>query len=104
MAPQELLATGGEHVGAAAQANQTKDVVGMVPEDLLATGKGRVDAASNKGLDAVSTSYSRLPLIDISPLMAKGEALSEEDLKDPDVAAVVRQIDKTCREIGFFYL
>ncbi|PKI33371.1 hypothetical protein CRG98_046237, partial [Punica granatum] len=50
----------------------------------------------------MATDFKSIPLIDISPLIAKcGDPLMD---KDPGVAEVVRQLDRACREAGFFYV
>jgi len=50
----------------------------------------------------MSSDFKTLPIIDVAPLLEKiGDPKMAED---PDVAEVVRQLDKACRETGFFYV
>ncbi|KVI02704.1 Non-heme dioxygenase N-terminal domain-containing protein [Cynara cardunculus var. scolymus] len=50
----------------------------------------------------MSTDFQSIPLIDISPLVAKCD---DPDVgEDKDVAEVVRLLDQACREAGFFYV
>ncbi|KAK8716661.1 hypothetical protein V6N13_043966 [Hibiscus sabdariffa] len=50
----------------------------------------------------MSTDFKSIPLIDVSPLVAKGDDLKMG--QDPDVQEVVKQLDRACRETGFFYV
>ncbi|KAL6966028.1 hypothetical protein U1Q18_045504 [Sarracenia purpurea var. burkii] len=50
----------------------------------------------------MATIFKSIPIIDISPLLAKcGDPNMAED---QGVAEVVRQLDRACREAGFFYV
>ncbi|PNX84192.1 putative iron/ascorbate oxidoreductase [Trifolium pratense] len=46
--------------------------------------------------------FSSIPIIDISPLLAKSDDPKMAD--DPAVLDVVTQLDKACTEAGFFYV
>ncbi|XP_023763150.1 probable 2-oxoglutarate-dependent dioxygenase At3g50210 isoform X2 [Lactuca sativa] len=50
----------------------------------------------------MSTDFQSIPLIDISPLVAKCD--DPNVAQDKDVAEVVRLLDQACREAGFFYV
>ncbi|KAB1214765.1 hypothetical protein CJ030_MR5G017508 [Morella rubra] len=50
----------------------------------------------------MATDFTSIPIIDISPLLAKCDDPKMEE--DPGVYAVVRQLDQACREAGFFYV
>lgn len=50
----------------------------------------------------MATDFSSIPLIDISPLLAKAD--DPKMAEDPGVLEVVRQLDKACTEAGFFYV
>ncbi|XAR57770.1 Aminocyclopropanecarboxylate oxidase [Bertholletia excelsa] len=50
----------------------------------------------------MATDFKSIPLIDISPLVAKWD--DPNMAHDQAVDEVVRQIDKACREAGFFYV
>lgn len=50
----------------------------------------------------MSTDFQSIPLIDISPLIAKCDDANVAE--DKDVAEVVRLLDQACREAGFFYV
>ncbi|KAL6572984.1 hypothetical protein OROHE_002460 [Orobanche hederae] len=52
--------------------------------------------------DAMATDFKSIPLIDISPLMEKWD--DPNMAQDKGVAEVVRQLDRACREAGFFYV
>ncbi|CAN1298155.1 Probable 2-oxoglutarate-dependent dioxygenase At3g50210 [Linum perenne] len=50
----------------------------------------------------MATDFKFIPIIDIGPLLAKSD---DPDMgSDPGVAQVVQQLDKACREAGFFYV
>ncbi|KAL2241652.1 UNVERIFIED_CONTAM: putative 2-oxoglutarate-dependent dioxygenase [Sesamum indicum] len=50
----------------------------------------------------MATDFKSIPLIDISPLVEKGD--DPNLAQDEGVAEVVRQLDRACREAGFFYV
>ncbi|PSS36062.1 2-oxoglutarate-dependent dioxygenase [Actinidia chinensis var. chinensis] len=50
----------------------------------------------------MATAFDSIPLIDISPLLAKWD--DPNMVQDQGVAEVVRQLDQACREAGFFYV
>ncbi|KAG9154641.1 hypothetical protein Leryth_023053 [Lithospermum erythrorhizon] len=50
----------------------------------------------------MATDFKSIPLIDISPLVSKWDDPNIE--QDEHVAEVVRQLDKACRQAGFFYV
>ncbi|XP_076898445.1 homoarginine-6-hydroxylase 2-ODD-C23.1-like [Bidens hawaiensis] len=50
----------------------------------------------------MSTNFQSIPLIDISPLVAKCDDPNAMD--DEDVAQVVTLLDRACRDAGFFYV
>ncbi|XP_047149039.1 probable 2-oxoglutarate-dependent dioxygenase At3g50210 [Vigna umbellata] len=50
----------------------------------------------------MATNFSSIPVIDISPLLAKAD--DPKMAEDPGVLEVVRQLDKACTEAGFFYV
>ncbi|KAL1824281.1 hypothetical protein DCAR_0312338 [Daucus carota subsp. sativus] len=50
----------------------------------------------------MSTDFQSIPLIDISPLVEKWD--DSNMTQDDGVMEVVRQLDKACREAGFFYV
>ncbi|KAL9326916.1 hypothetical protein ACSQ67_007561 [Phaseolus vulgaris] len=50
----------------------------------------------------MATDFSSIPVIDISPLLAKAD--DPKMAEDPGVLEVVRQLDKACTEAGFFYV
>ncbi|GFZ05426.1 2-oxoglutarate (2OG) and Fe(II)-dependent oxygenase superfamily protein [Actinidia rufa] len=50
----------------------------------------------------MATAFDSIPLIDISPLLAKWD--DPNMAQDQGVAEVVRQLDQACREAGFFYV
>nr|XP_043606313.1 probable 2-oxoglutarate-dependent dioxygenase At3g50210 isoform X2 [Erigeron canadensis] len=50
----------------------------------------------------MSTDFQSIPLIDISPLVAKCDDPNVAEYND--VAQVVRHLDQACREAGFFYV
>ncbi|GJW91045.1 probable 2-oxoglutarate-dependent dioxygenase [Tanacetum coccineum] len=50
----------------------------------------------------MSTDFQSIPLIDISPLVAKCD--DPNVAEDKDVAEVVRFLDQACKEAGFFYV
>ncbi|KAH8503335.1 hypothetical protein H0E87_014565 [Populus deltoides] len=50
----------------------------------------------------MATDFKSIPIIDISPLVAKCD--DPERVQDPDVLEVVGQLDQACREAGFFYV
>ncbi|KAF5463755.1 hypothetical protein F2P56_013896 [Juglans regia] len=50
----------------------------------------------------MATDFKFIPVIDISPLLAKYDDPKMAD--DPGVYEVVRQLDQACREAGFFYV
>ncbi|KAL0332199.1 UNVERIFIED_CONTAM: putative 2-oxoglutarate-dependent dioxygenase [Sesamum calycinum] len=50
----------------------------------------------------MATDFKSIPLIDISPLVEKWD--DPNLAKDEGVAEVVRQLDRACREAGFFYV
>ncbi|XP_038723761.1 probable 2-oxoglutarate-dependent dioxygenase At3g50210 isoform X2 [Tripterygium wilfordii] len=47
------------------------------------------------------TDFKSLPVIDVSPLLAKCD--DPNLAQDPGVCEVVKQLDQACRETGFFY-
>ncbi|KAI3824144.1 hypothetical protein L1987_05593 [Smallanthus sonchifolius] len=50
----------------------------------------------------MSTNFQSIPLIDISPLVAKCD--DPNVMEDKDAAEVVRLLDRACRDAGFFYV
>ncbi|KAJ6419844.1 hypothetical protein OIU84_029880 [Salix udensis] len=50
----------------------------------------------------MATDFKSIPIIDISPLVAKCD--DPKRVQDPDVLEVVGQLDQACREAGFFYV
>ncbi|KAA8547131.1 hypothetical protein F0562_003560 [Nyssa sinensis] len=50
----------------------------------------------------MATDFKSIPLIDISPLLAKWDDLNMAE--DEGVAEVVSKLDRACREAGFFYV
>lgn len=50
----------------------------------------------------MSSDFKTLPIIDVAPLLEKID--DPKMAEDPNVAEVVRQLDKACRETGFFYV
>ncbi|XP_059455959.1 probable 2-oxoglutarate-dependent dioxygenase At3g50210 [Corylus avellana] len=50
----------------------------------------------------MSTDFKYIPIIDISPLLARCD--DPKMAEDPGVYEVVRQLDQACREAGFFYV
>lgn len=50
----------------------------------------------------MATDFKSIPIIDISPLVAKAD--DAKMAEDAGVCEVVRQLDKACREAGFFYV
>ncbi|KAK4393269.1 putative 2-oxoglutarate-dependent dioxygenase [Sesamum angolense] len=50
----------------------------------------------------MATDFKSIPLIDISPLVEKWD--DPNLAQDEGVAEVVRQLDRACREAGFFYV
>ncbi|KAJ1421148.1 Oxoglutarate/iron-dependent dioxygenase [Sesbania bispinosa] len=50
----------------------------------------------------MATDFSSIPIIDISPLLAKSD--DPKMAEDPAVLEVVQQLDKACTEAGFFYV
>ncbi|CAO2830942.1 unnamed protein product [Amaranthus hypochondriacus] len=50
----------------------------------------------------MATDFKSIPVIDISPLVAKSD--DEKMAEDEGVCEVVKQLDKACREAGFFYV
>uniref|UniRef100_A0AB06X9E9 Non-haem dioxygenase N-terminal domain-containing protein n=1 Tax=Glycine max TaxID=3847 RepID=A0AB06X9E9_SOYBN len=50
----------------------------------------------------MATDFSSIPIIDISPLLAKAD--DPKMAEDPGVLEVVKQLDKACTEAGFFYV
>lgn len=50
----------------------------------------------------MATDFKSIPLIDISPLVEKSD--DPNPVRDERVVEVVRQLDKACREAGFFYV
>ncbi|KAK7263176.1 hypothetical protein RJT34_30761 [Clitoria ternatea] len=50
----------------------------------------------------MTTDFSSIPIIDISPLLAKAD--DPKMAEDAGVLEVVRQLDKACTEAGFFYV
>ncbi|KAM1156697.1 hypothetical protein ACFX13_028027 [Malus domestica] len=50
----------------------------------------------------MATDFKSIPIIDIAPLLAKSD--DPKMGQDPDVAQVVRQLDRACKEAGFFYV
>ncbi|KAL0450378.1 UNVERIFIED_CONTAM: putative 2-oxoglutarate-dependent dioxygenase [Sesamum latifolium] len=50
----------------------------------------------------MATDFKSIPLIDISPLVEKWD--DPNLVQDEGVAEVVRQLDRACREAGFFYV
>ncbi|CAI0406170.1 unnamed protein product [Linum tenue] len=50
----------------------------------------------------MATDFKSIPIIDIGPLLSKSD---DPDMgSDPGVAQVVEQLDRACREAGFFYV
>ncbi|KAE8696223.1 putative 2-oxoglutarate-dependent dioxygenase [Hibiscus syriacus] len=49
----------------------------------------------------MATDFKSIPIIDIAPLLAKCD--DPKMAQDPGVCEVVKQLDKACREAGFFY-
>ncbi|CAN6562925.1 unnamed protein product [Malus baccata var. baccata] len=50
----------------------------------------------------MATDFKSIPIIDIAPLLAKSD--DPKMGQDPDVAQVVKQLDRACKEAGFFYV
>ncbi|KAG2329453.1 hypothetical protein Bca4012_020983 [Brassica carinata] len=50
----------------------------------------------------MATDFKSLPVIDISPLLLKCD--DPDMAEDPGVIQVVRQLDRACRDAGFFYV
>ncbi|KEH31474.1 2OG-Fe(II) oxygenase family oxidoreductase [Medicago truncatula] len=50
----------------------------------------------------MAVDFSSIPIIDISPLLAKSD--DPKMAEDPGVLDVVAQLDKACTEAGFFYV
>ncbi|RDX71257.1 putative 2-oxoglutarate-dependent dioxygenase [Mucuna pruriens] len=50
----------------------------------------------------MATDFSSIPIIDISPLLAKAD--DPKMAEDPGVLEVATQLDKACTEAGFFYV
>ncbi|KAL5556941.1 hypothetical protein UlMin_039177 [Ulmus minor] len=50
----------------------------------------------------MATSFQSIPIIDISPLLAKCD--DPKMAQDPGVSQVVKQLDQACSEAGFFYV
>ncbi|EXB54184.1 hypothetical protein L484_007233 [Morus notabilis] len=50
----------------------------------------------------MATDFKSIPVIDISPLLAKSD--DPKMAEDLGVNDVVKQLDQTCREAGFFYV
>ncbi|XP_050205935.1 probable 2-oxoglutarate-dependent dioxygenase At3g50210 isoform X2 [Mercurialis annua] len=50
----------------------------------------------------MSTDFKSIPIIDVSPLVAKFD--DPNMAQDPIVCEVVKQLDQACREAGFFYV
>ncbi|XP_057845666.2 2-oxoglutarate-dependent dioxygenase 33 [Cryptomeria japonica] len=50
----------------------------------------------------MASEFKSLPVIDVGPLLEKTE--DSEMANDQSVAEVARQLDKACRETGFFYV
>ncbi|XP_021714361.1 probable 2-oxoglutarate-dependent dioxygenase At3g50210 isoform X1 [Chenopodium quinoa] len=50
----------------------------------------------------MATDFKSIPVIDVSPLLAKSDDANMAE--DAGVCEVVKQLDKACREAGFFYV
>ncbi|KAE8693327.1 putative 2-oxoglutarate-dependent dioxygenase [Hibiscus syriacus] len=50
----------------------------------------------------MTTDFKSIPVIDVGPLVTKGDDLKMG--QDPGVREVVKQLDRACRETGFFYV
>ncbi|GMP31433.1 hypothetical protein CsSME_00005646 [Camellia sinensis var. sinensis] len=50
----------------------------------------------------MATDFKSIPLIDISPLLAKWD--DPNMAQDQGITGVVKQLDQACREAGFFYV
>ncbi|XVE82833.1 hypothetical protein DITRI_Ditri16bG0037400 [Diplodiscus trichospermus] len=50
----------------------------------------------------MATDFKSIPIIDISPLLAKWD--DPKMALDPGVCEVVKQLDQACRDAGFFYV
>ncbi|XP_016720092.1 probable 2-oxoglutarate-dependent dioxygenase At3g50210 [Gossypium hirsutum] len=50
----------------------------------------------------MTTDFKSIPIIDVGPLVAKGDDLKMG--QDPSVREVIKQLDQACRETGFFYV
>ncbi|OMP01944.1 Isopenicillin N synthase [Corchorus olitorius] len=50
----------------------------------------------------MTTDFKYIPIIDVGPLVAKGDDLKM--YQDEEVREVVKQLDKACKETGFFYV
>ncbi|KAF3575059.1 hypothetical protein F2Q69_00061452 [Brassica cretica] len=50
----------------------------------------------------MATDFKSLPVIDISPLLLKCD--DPDMAEDPGVIQVVKQLDRACRDAGFFYV
>eukprot|EP01018_Ginkgo_biloba_P006507 Gb_29182 [translate_table: standard] len=50
----------------------------------------------------MTSDFKSLPIIDVGPLIEKSD--NPKVAEDPNVAEVARQLDKACRETGFFYV
>ncbi|KAF4377607.1 hypothetical protein G4B88_006887 [Cannabis sativa] len=56
----------------------------------------------NSTTAAMATDFKSIPIIDISPLLAKCD--DPKMAEDPGVSEVVKQLDQACKEAGFFYV
>ncbi|KAH9304900.1 hypothetical protein KI387_009304, partial [Taxus chinensis] len=50
----------------------------------------------------MASDFKSLPIIDVGPLLEKINY--SKMAEDPSVVEVARQLDKACRETGFFYV
>ncbi|KAM6557989.1 hypothetical protein CsatA_027228 [Cannabis sativa] len=56
----------------------------------------------NSTTAAMATDFKSIPIIDISPLLAKCD--DPKMAEDPGVSEVVKQLNQACKEAGFFYV
>ncbi|KAF4364675.1 hypothetical protein G4B88_028598 [Cannabis sativa] len=56
----------------------------------------------NSRTAAMATDFKSIPIIDISPLLAKCD--DPKMAEDPGVSEVVKQLNQACKEAGFFYV
>ncbi|KAL2630720.1 hypothetical protein R1flu_015406 [Riccia fluitans] len=57
----------------------------------------------NLKMAVTKSSFSSIPVIDISPLVESGSS-PPKGQEDPKVQRVISEIDQACRNVGFFYV